>query len=116
MASSDNRERIIQQIEFYFSDSNFPKDKFLRTTATMHPDGCKKEFEEEKKKKLHFIHFDIFPFLNSNIPYYFKRCRAEHYQGFFEDEGTRCHSRVHRRGIRSCEFQNRLLGFDQNHD
>jgi hypothetical protein len=28
-----------KQIEFYFSDSNLPKDKFLRAQAEAHPDG-----------------------------------------------------------------------------
>lgn len=28
------------QVEFYFSDSNLPKDKFLKSQVENHPDGC----------------------------------------------------------------------------
>jgi len=28
------------QVEFYFSDSNLPKDKFLRGQVEAHPEGC----------------------------------------------------------------------------
>ena len=35
-----NLDDILQQVEFYFSDANFPKDKFLRSTALMDPQGC----------------------------------------------------------------------------
>lgn len=28
------------QVEFYFSDSNLPKDKFLRQQVEAHPEGC----------------------------------------------------------------------------
>lgn len=29
------------QVEFYFSDSNLPRDKFLRETVEQREDGCK---------------------------------------------------------------------------
>lgn len=32
--------KVKKQVEFYFSDSNFPRDKFLRTEASKDPDGC----------------------------------------------------------------------------
>jgi hypothetical protein len=32
---------FLAQIEFYFSDSNLPKDKFLRQQVEAHPEGCK---------------------------------------------------------------------------
>lgn len=33
------REAIIKQIEFYFGDSNFPKDKYLQKEAKKRADG-----------------------------------------------------------------------------
>eukprot|EP01027_Heterolobosea_sp_BB2_P025369 GEZU01038935.1.p1 GENE.GEZU01038935.1~~GEZU01038935.1.p1 ORF type:complete len:368 (-),score=203.75 GEZU01038935.1:94-1197(-) len=36
---ADKQQQIREQVEFYFSDSNFPKDKFLRSTSAMHPEG-----------------------------------------------------------------------------
>ncbi|KAL6067909.1 La protein 1 [Balamuthia mandrillaris] len=38
-ASNDVANRVKRQIEFYFSDSNFPKDKFLRAESEKHPEG-----------------------------------------------------------------------------
>lgn len=35
----DLKNKIVKQVEFYFSDSNFPKDKFLRTEAAKDPNG-----------------------------------------------------------------------------
>eukprot|EP01102_Stenamoeba_stenopodia_P002636 TRINITY_DN124_c0_g1_i7.p1 TRINITY_DN124_c0_g1~~TRINITY_DN124_c0_g1_i7.p1 ORF type:complete len:324 (-),score=108.39 TRINITY_DN124_c0_g1_i7:171-1142(-) len=35
----DLKTKIVKQVEFYFSDSNFPKDKFLRTEAAKDPNG-----------------------------------------------------------------------------
>lgn len=32
--------KIIKQVEFYFSDSNLPRDKFLRSLVANHPEGC----------------------------------------------------------------------------
>jgi hypothetical protein len=29
------------QVEFYFSDSNLPKDIFLKKQVAAHPEGCK---------------------------------------------------------------------------
>jgi hypothetical protein len=31
--------KILKQVEFYFSDSNFPKDKFLKAQAALNADG-----------------------------------------------------------------------------
>eukprot|EP01098_Paradermamoeba_levis_P008419 TRINITY_DN3491_c0_g1_i1.p1 TRINITY_DN3491_c0_g1~~TRINITY_DN3491_c0_g1_i1.p1 ORF type:complete len:377 (+),score=152.38 TRINITY_DN3491_c0_g1_i1:86-1132(+) len=36
---SDKLEKIKKQVEFYFSDSNYPKDKFLQGEAAKNPDG-----------------------------------------------------------------------------
>ncbi len=33
--------KIREQVEFYFSDSNLPKDKFLRSLVANNPEGCK---------------------------------------------------------------------------
>lgn len=41
---------IKKQVEFYFSDSNFPRDKFLRTEASKDPDGCMVVFVLEDKR------------------------------------------------------------------
>jgi hypothetical protein len=30
----------LHQVEFYFSDSNLPRDKFLRETVEQSDDGC----------------------------------------------------------------------------
>lgn len=38
--SDSDQARIKKQVEFYFSDSNFPRDKFLRTESSKDPDGC----------------------------------------------------------------------------
>lgn len=32
-------EHIKRQIEFYFSDYNYPRDRFLLATADQHPEG-----------------------------------------------------------------------------
>lgn len=37
--SADLLAKIKKQVEFYFSDSNFRKDKFLREKANADPDG-----------------------------------------------------------------------------
>jgi hypothetical protein len=37
------REVLREQLEFYFSDSNYPRDKFLRAEASKH-DGCTRSF------------------------------------------------------------------------
>jgi len=37
---SDLAKKIKKQVEFYFSDSNFPKDKFLRAESEKHAEGC----------------------------------------------------------------------------
>jgi len=41
MAEEDKSRdaEILTQVEFYFSDSNFPKDKFLKAQAALNPDG-----------------------------------------------------------------------------
>lgn len=36
-----NKAQIKKQVEFYFGDSNFPKDKFLRAQAALNEEGCK---------------------------------------------------------------------------
>jgi hypothetical protein len=41
------QDKVREQVEFYFSDSNFPKDKFLRSQAAQNEEGCK------EKKFLH---------------------------------------------------------------
>jgi hypothetical protein len=35
-----NLAEIKKQVEFYFSDSNYPKDKFLRAQAALNDEGC----------------------------------------------------------------------------
>ena len=35
----DARGKVLAQVEFYFSDSNLPRDKFLRETVEADPDG-----------------------------------------------------------------------------
>jgi len=37
--STDLDKKILHQVEFYFSDSNFPKDKFLRAQASQNEEG-----------------------------------------------------------------------------
>jgi len=39
MADSQLLEQIKKQVEFYFSDSNYPKDKFLRAQAALNDEG-----------------------------------------------------------------------------
>ena len=39
---SDLAEKIKAQVEFYFSDSNYIKDKFLRNQAALDEQGCKR--------------------------------------------------------------------------
>lgn len=36
---SEEGKKVLKQIEFYFSDSNFPRDKFLRAEASKDPQG-----------------------------------------------------------------------------
>ena len=36
----ENRRKILQQIEFYFSDSNLSKDRFLKQEILNSPEGC----------------------------------------------------------------------------
>jgi len=36
---SDLNDKILKQVEFYFSDSNFPRDKFLRAQAALNEEG-----------------------------------------------------------------------------
>jgi lupus La protein len=38
-SSDDASSKVLKQIEFYFSDSNFPRDKFLRAEASKDPQG-----------------------------------------------------------------------------
>lgn len=39
MAADDNKAKLRQQLEYYFSDSNFRRDKFLRQKVAEDPDG-----------------------------------------------------------------------------
>jgi len=39
MTESNWEEKVIKQVEFYFSDSNFPRDKFLRAQAALDENG-----------------------------------------------------------------------------
>ena len=39
--SEEVERKIQEQVEFYFSDSNLPKDKFLRSLVANNPEGCK---------------------------------------------------------------------------
>ena len=41
MSDSELDRKIREQVEFYFSDSNLPKDKFLRNLVANNPEGCK---------------------------------------------------------------------------
>src|SRR5690606_13007699 len=40
MAATDPN-KVRKQVEFYFGDSNFPRDKFLRAQAALNEEGCK---------------------------------------------------------------------------
>jgi lupus La protein len=35
------KAKVLKQVEFYFSDSNLPKDKFLKEKIASSVDGCK---------------------------------------------------------------------------
>jgi hypothetical protein len=59
-ATSATPEAIKAQVEFYFSDSNFPRDRFLRTEASKDPNGCK------------FLH-ELLIFISDEL---FRRCFA----------------------------------------
>lgn len=37
----DTKAQVLKQIEFYFSDTNLVKDKFLRPLVDNDPEGCK---------------------------------------------------------------------------
>ncbi len=43
MAASDLAAKVKKQVEFYFGDSNFRRDKFLRGKADADPQGCKSQ-------------------------------------------------------------------------
>ncbi|KAL9253483.1 La protein 1-like protein [Drosera capensis] len=40
----ETSKKVIRQVEFYFSDSNLPRDYFLRKTIGESEDGCMVEF------------------------------------------------------------------------
>lgn len=42
MTTSEVCSKIQKQVAFYFSDSNYPKDKFLQEEAKKSEEGCKK--------------------------------------------------------------------------
>ena len=39
-AKKEKRKKILEQMEFYFSDSNLSKDRFLKQEITSNSDGC----------------------------------------------------------------------------
>ena len=45
----ESREKIRQQIEFYFSDANLSKDRFLKQEINSSEDGCRFVFELHNK-------------------------------------------------------------------
>lgn len=36
----EEKAKILNQMEFYFGDSNYPRDKFLQQEAQQSPDNC----------------------------------------------------------------------------
>lgn len=44
-SKSEIRKNVCQQMEFYFSDANLTKDRFLKKEITSSPDGCKYQIE-----------------------------------------------------------------------
>lgn len=38
--ASDAATKVLRQVEFYFSDANFRRDKFLQAKAAEDPQGC----------------------------------------------------------------------------
>jgi hypothetical protein len=49
-------DTVRKQVEFYFSDSNYPKDKFLRSQAAQNDEGC---IFFEKLFEVDFVSFTI---------------------------------------------------------
>jgi len=43
-AKRDKRKKILEQMEFYFSDSNLSKDRYLKQEISANSDGCKNYF------------------------------------------------------------------------
>jgi hypothetical protein len=41
-AAEDNMAAIRKQVEFYFSDANFRRDKFMQTKSGEDPQGCER--------------------------------------------------------------------------
>jgi hypothetical protein len=39
-AKKEKRRKILEQMEFYFSDSNLSKDRFLKQEIKSNSDGC----------------------------------------------------------------------------
>jgi hypothetical protein len=39
-AKKDKRKKILEQMEFYFSDSSLSKDRFLKQEMSSNKDGC----------------------------------------------------------------------------
>lgn len=45
-------QKICKQVNFYFSDSNLPYDKFLWTLRANTPEGCKNQTLQSQKTRL----------------------------------------------------------------
>lgn len=43
-AKKEKRQKICEQMEFYFSDSNLSKDRFLKQEITFAEEGCKQNY------------------------------------------------------------------------
>lgn len=44
ISKKELRHKILEQMEFYFSDSNLTKDRFLKQEITNSQDGCNIKF------------------------------------------------------------------------
>jgi hypothetical protein len=66
----ETRQKIAQQMEFYFSDSNLSKDRFLKQEiqSASSRGGCKTAFLIYKSNEINIKKFDFFC----------ERCRFKH--------------------------------------